>query len=75
MSALIRQWANGLLKRWLSNKIKTMFCLMSRTLDVVYFSERKKGVYDKRLVCLVAIGVYLLTLSLALNVQVYFRST
>ena len=75
MSALIRQWANGLLKRWLSNKIKTMFCLMSRTLDVVYFSEREKGVYDKLLVCLVAIGVYLLTLSLALNVQVYFRST
>ena len=75
MSALIRQWANGLLKRWLSNKIKTMFCLMSRILDVVYFSERKNGVYDKHLVCLVAIGVYLLTLSLALNVQVYFRST
>ena len=47
-----------------------MFGLMSRTMDVVYFSERERGAYDKHLVCLVAIGVYLLTLSLALYVLV-----
>lgn len=47
-----------------------MFGLMSRTMDVVYFSERERGAYDKHLVCLFAIGVYLLTLSLALHVQV-----
>ena len=47
-----------------------MFGLMSRTMDVVYFFERERGVYDEHLVCLVAIGVYLLTLSLALHVQV-----
>ena len=35
-------------------------------MDVVYFSERERGAYDKHLVCLVAVGVYLLTLSLAL---------
>ena len=44
-----------------------MFGLMSRTMDV-YFSEWERGAYDKHLVCLVAIGVYLLTLSLALHV-------